>query len=438
LPWLVLAGSIALAAPPSAPATEPEGPAPVVIALDSSRSLSAAQSAAAVALAGDLAGRLGAGAPVAILTFDDEVRWLATAPGDAATALAGVSPRGRFTLLHDGLVEAIRTLGAGGALLVVTDGRDENSATTLEDVARLASAAGVRILTVGAGRADERALRRLALLTGGAHLGALDAADGAQVASEVGRVQELIADERRARRLTAAEAAPAPALAAPTPVPAPAPSSAANFWVLALLAAAVAGVLGFWLARRGAKSGPETEELPEVGTAPGIPMPVAPRVAAPLAATAPPVDEDLVDELRGRPVVPSGGLFEVSFDDTAAFQSLPRLDPFERTLVLTEETVLSVREHGHETRSFRLAPQHAVSIGRDAQRNTLSFQDPTLSSQHFRVVLADGVAYLIDLESTNGVYLREERVRSARLHPGDRFRAGLLEFELQVRQQSLT
>ncbi len=61
-----------------------------------------------------------------------------------------------------------------------------------------------------------------------------------------------------------------------------------------------------------------------------------------------------------------------------------------------------------------------------------------MSSQHFRVVLDEGVAYLVDLGSTNGVYLREERVRSARLRPGDRFRAGLLEFELTVRQQSLT
>lgn len=441
LPLLLLTTCLPLLAVAPAAAADSESTAPVVIALDSSRSLSPAQSAAAVALAGDLADRLGAAAPVALLTFDDEVRWLAARPGEAASALAAVTPRGRYTLLHDGLVESVRTLADGGVLVVVSDGKDENSATTLEDVARLARDAGVRVLTVGAGRADERALRRLALLTGGAYLGPLAGAEAGQVAAEAARAGEQIAAERRARRdreAVEAPAAPLEPVATPAPVPPAATGRGAGFWMLALLALALAGGLGFWLARRRAAPAAEREELPELGTAPGLPLPAVAVPGTPALAAAPPVDAGLVAELRARPLVPPDGLFEISFDDTAAFAALPRLDPFERTLVLTEETVLTVREHGHEARSFRLPHQQAVSVGRDSQRNTLAFNDPTLSAQHFRIALADGLPYLIDLDSTNGVYLREERVSSARLRPGDRFRAGLLEFELQVRQQSLT
>ncbi len=434
----LLLASLLAAAPAAAQA--PAGAAPVVVALDSSRSLSPAESAAAVALARELVSRLPAGAPVALLAFDDEVRWLATAPGGSGDSLDSLAPRGRFTVLNDALVEAVRTLGDGGALVVVSDGKDENSATTLEDVARLAGAAGVRVVAVGAGRADERALRRLALLTGGVYAGALREADPGRIAAEVGHLREEIGAERAARE-AAQTPAPAPT-PAPTPAPPPpAPEPTPSLWFVALLAALLAGALGFWLARRRpARQKEEEESLPELGTAPGVPLPPAPAAApgAPQPAPAPPLDPALEGDLLAKPVVRPGALFEISFDETAEFASLPRLDPFERTLVLTEEIVLTVREHGHEARRFRMPPGQAVSIGRDSQRNTLAFQDPTLSSQHFRVVLDDGAAYLVDLGSTNGVYLREERVRSARLRPGDRFRAGLLEFELAVRQQSLT
>ena len=101
------------------------------------------------------------------LTTVDEVRWL-TRPGapGAAEALDAMTPAGRFTVLNDGLIEGVRALADGGVLVLLSDGKDENSATTLEDAARLASERGVRLVTVAAGRADERTLRRLALLTG--------------------------------------------------------------------------------------------------------------------------------------------------------------------------------------------------------------------------------------------------------------------------------
>ena len=434
----LLVALVLASTPPSLAAAEPEEATPVVVALDSSRSLSTAESGAAVALVRDLAARLPAGTPLALLTFDDEVRWLASAPGAGGETLDAVVPRGRYTLLHDALVEAVRTLGDGGALVVISDGRDENSATTLEDVARLARDAGVRVVAVAAGRADERALRRLALLTGGSYVGPLRGLEADRLVAEVEGLREQVANERRAR---AEKAAPPPAATpAPTPAPPPPPATGlgAGAWALGLLAVGLAGGFGFWLARRPSRAVEESEPTVDVGTSPGVPFPVPVASGSTAPPAPPPLDADFESRLLTRPAVGPGQLFEISFDETAAFESLPRLDAFERTLVLTEENVLTVREHGHEARRFRLPPQQGVSVGRDAQRNTLAFQDPTLSAQHFRVVMDEGMAYLVDIGSTNGVYLREERVRSARLRPGDRFRAGLLEFELQVRQQSMT
>ena len=413
---------------------------PVLLAVDSSRSLSPAESAATVAAARELIARLPAGVPAAVLSFDDQVRWLAV-PGDpaAAQALDAIAPSGNFTVLNDGLVEGVRALAGGGVIVLFSDGRDENSATTLEDAARLAGEQRVRVVAVGCGRADERTLRRLALLTGGSFAGPRKSADVDRLTAEVVRLRDGLAAEKRAEeaRLTPPTPVPTPV---PEPTPAPPPPAKGPgliFLLLALLLCAAALAIGYLLARRRAAAAPPPRrgEYPDLGTAPGVPMPAPPPT--PVVAT-PPLDPELLADLRARAVAPPGQILEIPLDTAAAFERLPFSEAAEKTLVLTEEMVLTVREPGHEPRSYRLPPDRAISLGRDSQRNTLAFQDPTLSSQHLRVVLDDGVAFLLDLGSTNGVFLNEARVQTARLQPGDRMRAGMLELELQVRQQSLT
>ena len=215
--------------------------------------------------------------------------------------------------------------------------------------------------------------------------------------------------------------------------------------------AALGIVLGFLLARRRTASpAAESREL-ERGTQPGVHWPeVSPAatpgatpsaLAAPLPAVSPFPAPRLIDEIqiarvRLRPSVRPQGLMEISLDETAAFQRLPFSESIERTLVLTAEVVLTVREPGREPRSFRLPPDRAVDIGRDATLNTLAFQDPTMSTQHLRVVLDDDEVYLVDLGSTNGVLVGERRVDAVHLHPGDRFRAGMIDFEIGLHHAS--
>ncbi len=468
---LFLALALALLPDGARAAISPE--VPVVFALDSSRSLSVGESRATTALVAELLAGLPAAAKPGILVFDDAVRWLVH-PGDAGStpaleALATLAPAGSFTLLNDGLIEGVRALASGGVLVLLSDGRDENSATTLEDAARLASERGVRLVTIGAGRADERTLRRLALLTGGLYAGRLPAIDSAELSQGIEALRRDVAAERAARRPTSAgpdSGSPSPAAgeasaARSQPAAAVAPSAPASAWPptpwLLPVGAAVAAfgiVLGFLLARRRAISAADASTEPEGGTQPGVHWPATAPEPVPGAgtssppATAPPavrpfpapqpLNEVQIARIRLRSAVRPQGLLEISLDETAEFQRLPFSESIERTLVLTAEVVLTVREPGMGPRAYRLPPDRAVDIGRDATLNTLAFQDPTMSTQHLRVALEDDEVYLVDLGSTNGVLVGERRVDAVHLHPGDRFRAGMIEFELGLHHASMS
>jgi len=439
----------------------PIAEAPVVIALDSSRSLSPAESRATATLAKQILAALPAAAKPGVLAFDDDVRWLAR-PGAAGgpEALDALTPAGRYTLLNDGLIEGVRALEDGGVLVLLSDGRDENSATTLEDAARLASERGVRLVTVGAGRADERTLRRLALLTAGLYGGRTDTLDGATLTQAIEALRHKLAAERAAKApqvVSPASPSEGPGSGSRPPIVLPQPASGwpPARWLLPVGAAVAAFgiVLGFLLARRraaesaggAASASPE----PDGGTRPGVqwpqaapapvptPLPTAPPAARPFPAPQP-IDEVQIARIRLRPVVRPQGLLEISLDETAEFQRLPFSESIERTLVLTAEVVLTVREPGREPRAYRLPPDRAVDIGRDATLNTLAFLDPTMSTQHLRVALDDEEVYLVDLGSTNGVLVGERRVDAVRLHPGDRFRAGMIEFELGLHHASMS
>ena len=63
----------------------------------------------------------------------------------------------------------------------------------------------------------------------------------------------------------------------------------------------------------------------------------------------------------------------------------------------------------------------------------IRLDDPFASSRHARVYEQGNIVVIEDLDSTNGTYLNEELLKTARpLHPGDRVRIGDSEFEFEV------
>jgi FHA domain len=71
-------------------------------------------------------------------------------------------------------------------------------------------------------------------------------------------------------------------------------------------------------------------------------------------------------------------------------------------------------------------------LGR-GDRAEIRLDDPFASSRHARVYEQGNIVVIEDLDSTNGTYLNEELLQSARpLHPGDRVRIGDSEFTFEV------
>ncbi len=99
---------------------------------------------------------------------------------------------------------------------------------------------------------------------------------------------------------------------------------------------------------------------------------------------------------------------------------------------------LRVRDGG----SFRdvavLAAEEPLTIGRD-QDADLSFPfDTQMSSLHAQVSLQGQVCTVIDLDSTNGMYLNEEPVEQFSLRPGNILRCGSTEFCIEMTEQDET
>jgi len=73
-----------------------------------------------------------------------------------------------------------------------------------------------------------------------------------------------------------------------------------------------------------------------------------------------------------------------------------------------------------------------VVIGRSGGGAELEIDDAEVSRWHCAVEVKDGMVWLKDLESTNGTYYDEERIRAAVLIDGAQFRIGSTIIELRV------
>ena len=70
-------------------------------------------------------------------------------------------------------------------------------------------------------------------------------------------------------------------------------------------------------------------------------------------------------------------------------------------------------------------------IGRDPLCDVF-VPDPHISRKHASLdLVSDGTMTLMDLGSTNGVLINEEKVPSAILHPGDSFTIGQTHFKIE-------
>ena len=412
-----------------------DGTPPVVVAVDTSRSLTPEDLDRINGTLKAVVAQLPEEQPVGLLAFDDEPRWVVPLPGTPGAVvreLDRLRTRGDFTLLHDALVTAVRALPGGGVVLVATDGRDENSATTVEDVTALARERGVRILTLRTGRLDgSRRLRRLSLLTEGEYL---ERGPPSRVSEAVATALEATAEAESTPPVAPEDSTPtepsesdrAEATAGETRggravVPDGGPGRI-DWWLWGaggLILLVLAGAVFAVVARRRRRSG--ADFCPRCGTerAPGESCPHCREL-------------ELQQRLRGSPVAHLEDTAELALED---LEEEPQETPpgvLEKTRVLMEHHAVTVREPGERPRTYLLRREQAFAIGRDPDQNTLTVSDPSLSARHLKIVPAEGRFYAVDMESTNGTFVNDERIRARRLRPGDRIRIGQLEVEYRV------
>lgn len=406
---------------------------PVVVAVDTSRSLSPSELASTVSKINEIVAGLPEGTPVGLLAFDDTPQWIVEPSGSkdaVSSALTDLNPAGNFTLLNDALFSVARELPGGGVILLLTDGRDENSATTVEDVAGICRTNNIRIIAVGTGRrVDELALRRLALLTDGAHLEhtrQVDPATVTQVIQDAAQTTALeveSARESQVATVTVEGPSAATQLLPPAPVQEISPTP---WWLLPLLLVLFVAVLTtlLMLWRRSSPVQPVLVETGDWETDPAMDL-----VSKPDSAHAPTVElgnappmEERADEL---------------ILDPSAFERLPFDGDIDTTSILDEQHIVSVMEPGKDVRSFRLRPDRAFAVGRAPGVNTLTLSSKALSGQHFKIVPHDGGFAVVDLDSTNGTLVKGRRIRAHHLEAGDIIQAGEVEFEFKVILKSL-
>jgi hypothetical protein len=392
LPWCLLGLTLATELTRAA-----EPPATVALVLDTSGSLTRTDLAEARDLAAGVLQGLPPGSEAAVFSFDDAARVVLPRTTDADAvrrAIDGLRVAGKYTALHDALFDASRYLreaaGTRRAILLVTDGKDENSALNLEDGLKVAQETLIPVFCVGVGRVEERVLRRIAKLTGGEYFPSHEATASA------------IAERILAAPATQVAAVPSPA-ETPGPVvslqPQRSEPAAPAFYRSPLLWAAV-GLLLLVAATA----------LALVGRKPG---------AAPARH------------------VPSGP----KHLDTGQQEALPgtvltRMDlagePVDKTVLLMDKPVLSVTRGQRKGEVFPLSEESSISIGR-AQANDVVLDDESVSSQHCRIRPEPGGFVVHDMKSTNGTQVNGRPVDRHRLAEGDVIQVG--ETSLQYRRE---
>jgi len=79
--------------------------------------------------------------------------------------------------------------------------------------------------------------------------------------------------------------------------------------------------------------------------------------------------------------------------------------------------------------TFRMAPCAIKTIGR-APRADFVVEAALVSRLHCRLTATDSAIDVVDLDSTNGTYINDQRVRNGTLSSGDRLKIGRVEMTI--------
>ena len=155
-------------------ASSPDDYLHVVIAVDSSKSISEQFLDRIKAEAGNFVNASGATDRIAVLRFNDTVRLLNNFTSgrlELQSSIRSVERHGKFTRLYDGIYDSIELLdkvkGGRKGVIVFTDGKDEGSNLTPDDIIKFSQDRGIPVYFISNNSKTSVHLGRIARLTGG-------------------------------------------------------------------------------------------------------------------------------------------------------------------------------------------------------------------------------------------------------------------------------
>lgn len=376
---LVVFAALGLLASAQASWSAEPPPAIVALTLDTSGSIRPELIEQTRALAVSILEALPAGSEVAIFVFDDTSRLILGRTKDTEAvrkALAEVRRAGSYTALYDALYDASRYLASAPrsrkAIILVTDGKDENSTLLQDDGLKIATTNRIPVFAVGVGRMQEAVLARISRLTDGAFT-PMNEVDASSIASRIAAVEPSGAEPAPSVAPTT-NAAPPPARGVKTP--GGLPVSVIALIAVSILLMIFAALLVVMRLR------PRPQPRPGPGSRP---------------------EPDLDD------------------DDAAGatmLQRSPIAETVERTVVLRSQASIKVTGGPFAGRVLKLTLGRAVTIGR-SPTSDLEIADPSVSSEHCRVKPEDDGFVIYDARSTNGTLVNGQLISRQPLRPGD-------------------
>ena len=173
----------------------------VVLAVDTSDSMAGKPLAAAVAAARAFVAKLAGHEQIGLITFNGGIHVLAaptSSTGKLTKSLASVPKTAYGTRIYDAVDRSLSLLGsarvATGAVVLLSDGTDIGSRTSIGDAITRAQQHGLRVFTIGlrSGAFNQRALSRIAGETGGAYA---EATSATQLGAIYASLQRRLASE---------------------------------------------------------------------------------------------------------------------------------------------------------------------------------------------------------------------------------------------------
>jgi hypothetical protein len=427
--WIGALIALAALLTPASAVSDEAPPAVVALLVDTSGSIRPQDLAQARAIATSLAQSLPGGSQIAVFTFDDQSRLVLPRTADRgaiARALDGAKIAGQWTALNDALYDASRYLrdapSVRRAIVLVTDGQDENSALNLDDALALAEATNIPVFAVGVGHPQDRVLRRIAKLTSGQYATGVEARGDAFAAA----IARLPLPPAAARLPPGATPQPEGRLSPPSgpqtapeggSIPKRAPvSGSLPIATLAGVGLLVLVLFAALVTRRKAR--------PRCATC-GRDLPGALSPCVFCAA-----NEDL-----GKPFGHDQTLPPTTMPETVMARLNGTEEFLEKTVTLRENPLLAITKGPGTGQLFPLHLESATSLGR-AKANDIVLSDVAVSSQHCRIRPEEGRFVLHDLRSTNGTFVNERRVSRYALNEGDTIKIGetFLQFKMDQKR----